>query len=151
MRRQEIVDLVWDQFDFANHTLRVHGKGNKERLVPLHPSFLPLFEHYRSTLALHRLHGSEPAFTNRYNQAMNPRGLHRIFKYELERAGLPPRRFSLHHLRHTFATLLLQNSEQKTDLKTLQDLLGHESLATTGIYTHVDFHEKQKVVDALSF
>ncbi|WP_260401995.1 tyrosine-type recombinase/integrase [Peribacillus simplex] len=82
------------------------------------------------------------------NKPLNPRGLHKIFKEILERAGLPAHRFSLNHLRHTFATLLLQENKDKVDLRTLQDLLGHESLATTSMYTHIDFEQKKKAINS---
>ena len=77
---------------------------------------------------------------------MNLSGLHVIFKESLGKAGLPPKRFSLHHLRHTFATLLLQENKENVDLHTIQELLGHESLSTTSIYTHVDFEQKKQAI-----
>lgn len=79
---------------------------------------------------------------------MTPHGLHVIFKKILLKAGLPPKRFSLHRLRHTFATLLLQQADDRVDHKTLQELLGHESLATTSMYTHIDFEQKKKAIDS---
>jgi site-specific recombinase XerD len=148
MRRQEIVDLKWEQIDLTGNVIRVHGKGNKERLLPLHDIVLPLFQQYRQAAPLPLLHPSEPVFVNRYKDAINPRGLHRIFKLELEKAGLPSHRFSLHHLRHTFATLLLHNKTHKTDLRTLQELLGHESLSTTGMYTHIDLEDKKTAISS---
>jgi site-specific recombinase XerD len=75
--------------------------------------------------------------------------LHVLFKRTLESAGLPPKRFSLHHLRHTFATLFLQEAKEKVDLRTLQELLGHEPLVSTFIYTHVDFEQKKKAIDSV--
>ncbi|MGC5328178.1 tyrosine-type recombinase/integrase [Brevibacillus sp. SYSU BS000544] len=150
MRRQELVDLCWMQLDFDWNTIRVHGKGNKERLVPLHPMVLPLFVSYRQELDEYQLHPTQPVFYNYKGQRLDPHGLHRIFKEELKKAGLPPSQFSLHHLRHTFATLLLQQQADKVDIRTLQELLGHESLSTTSIYTHVDFDQKRKAIQALS-
>jgi site-specific recombinase XerD len=134
------------QLDLDNNTIRVFGKGKKERLLPLHPMVIPLFSQYQERLLEHQIHSSEPIFLNKNGKKLNPRGLHVVFKNLLEKAGLPPKRFSLHHLRHTFATLLLQDSENKVDLHTLQELLGHESLATTSIYTHVDFEQKKKAI-----
>ncbi|WP_245729011.1 tyrosine-type recombinase/integrase [Thalassobacillus cyri] len=68
----------------------------------------------------------------------------------LKETGLPPHRFSLHHLRHTFATLLLQQSKNgkgdKVDLRTLKEFLGHESLATTQVYTHINFESKKRAI-----
>jgi site-specific recombinase XerD len=128
MRRQELVDLNWEQLDLENHTIRIFGKGKKERLLPLHPMVIPLFESYRERLFEHQLHSSESIFLNKNGKKMNPRGLHVVFKDQLQKAGLPPKRFSLHHLRHTFATLLLQDSENKVNLRTLQELLGHERI-----------------------
>lgn len=149
MRRQELVDLTWQQVDISSQTIRVFGKGKKERLLPLHPMVIPLFYQYKKTVAEHQLHHEEPIFLNFRGVKLNPRGLHVIFKDVLTKAGLPAKRFSLHHLRHTFATLLLQGNN-KVDLRTLQELLGHESLTTTSMYTHIDFEQKKKAIDSFN-
>ncbi|MGM0877425.1 MAG: tyrosine-type recombinase/integrase [Bacillota bacterium] len=148
MRRQELVDLTWEQIDLDNNTILVRGKGKKERLLPLHPIVIPLIKPYRNCLSEQQIHYSEPIFYNKNHQVLNPRGLHKIFKETLEKAGLPSHRFSLHHLRHTFATLLLQENKDKVDLRTLQELLGHESLATTSMYTHIDFEQKKRAINS---
>ncbi|USG68255.1 tyrosine-type recombinase/integrase [Brevibacillus ruminantium] len=151
MRRQELVDLTWEQIDLEWNTVRIYGKGNKERVLPLHPMVLPLIQRYREQVEPYRLHPKEPVFTNYLGEILDPRGLHRIFKLTLAHAGLPPHRFTLHHLRHTFATLLLrsQDAASKVDIRTLQELLGHESLATTSIYTHVDLEQKKQAIESL--
>ncbi|MFI8709066.1 tyrosine-type recombinase/integrase [Bacillus sp. NPDC077411] len=64
------------------------------------------------------------------------------------KSGLSANRFSLHHLRHTFATLMLQENKDQVDLRTLQEMLGHESLATASMYTHVDFEQKKKAINS---
>lgn len=153
MRRQELVDLTWEQIDLEWNTIRIYGKGNKERVLPLHPIVLPLIQEFREKLEPSQLHPKEPVFTNYLGESIDPRGLHRIFKEILQHAGLPPHRFTLHHLRHTFATLLLrtQAGATKVDITTLQELLGHESLATTSIYTHVDLEQKKQAIDSLRF
>ncbi|MFA1737830.1 tyrosine-type recombinase/integrase [Lysinibacillus fusiformis] len=69
----------------------------------------------------------------------------------LKKAGLPPTRFTLHHLRHTFATLMLQQNKENVDLRTLQELLGHESITSTQVYTHVEYEQKKKAIDSFSF
>ncbi len=146
IRRQELVDLTWQQVNFDNMTLKVFGKGKKERLLPLHPMVHQLFLDYRYSLLAYQIHPEEPIFRNKNGEKLNARGLHKIFKETLEKAGLPPKRFSLHHMRHTFATLLLQENKENVDIRTLQELLGHESLATTSVYTHVDFEQKRKAI-----
>lgn len=151
MRRSELASLIWEQIDLDNRTVKIYGKGKKEHLVPLHPITIPLFEKYRGSCLEHRLyqlHPSQPVFLNKNRAALNPRGLHKIFKEILEKADLPPQRFSLHHLRHTFATLLLQENKENVDLRIVQELLGHESLASTEVYTHVDFEQKKKAIDS---
>jgi integrase/recombinase XerD len=60
----------------------------------------------------HQTYATEPVFLNKDGKPLNPRGLHSIFKKALRKAGLPPSRFSLHHLRHTFATLMLQKNKK---------------------------------------
>ncbi len=166
MRRQEVVDLTWEQLDFYNETIRVFGKGKKERLLPLHSMMIPLLKAYKKAQKDYQTHPKEPVFLNRNGKPLNPRGVHKIFKEVLKKAGLPPHRFSLHHMRHTFATLLLQQGsiqtkdpqgnitslpKEKVDLRTLQELLGHESLATTQVYTHIDFEAKKKAIDSFQF
>lgn len=101
MRRQELVDLTWQQIDFHQETMKVFGKGKKERLLPLHPMVVPILKKYKDTLLPQHTHPSEPVFLNSRGQAFNPRGLHMLFKRSLDLAGLPSHRYSLHHLRHT--------------------------------------------------
>lgn len=114
MRRQELVDLTWGQLDFYNKTIRIYGKGKKERLLPLHSFVVPVLTQYKESLKYHLTHATEAIFLNKNGKPINPRGLHVIFKEVLKNAGLPPARFSLHHLRHTFATLLLEQSSIET-------------------------------------
>ncbi|MDN4073067.1 tyrosine-type recombinase/integrase [Fictibacillus terranigra] len=143
MRRQELVDLTWEQIDMYNQTIRIFGKGKKERLLPLHPILIPLLKEYIEQQEHYQLYPTEPVFLNKNKMKMDPRGLHKVFKDILPKAGLPPKRYSLHHLRHTFATLLLQNKNNKVDIRILQELLGHESLSTTAMYTHVNLEQKK--------
>jgi site-specific recombinase XerD len=96
-------------------------------------------ERYKKQQLPHQIHLDVTVFVTRSNQPIDPRVLHRMFKYALIHAGL-------HHLRHTFATLLLQNKEHSIDLRTLQELLGHDSLSTTGIYTHVDLEDMRRAI-----
>ncbi|API94386.1 tyrosine-type recombinase/integrase [Virgibacillus pantothenticus] len=146
MRRQELVDLTWEQIDFDTNTIRVIGKRRKERLLPLHDIVVPLLIAYKKSMPAHRTYPTEPIFLSYRGTQIDPRGLHSVFKKLLKQAGLPPERFSLHHLRHTFATILL--NEEDVDLKVLQELLGHESLSTTGMYTHINMKQKRKVMSA---
>ncbi|KYD16892.1 tyrosine-type recombinase/integrase [Caldibacillus debilis] len=150
MRRSEIVELTWEQIDLSNNTIRIYGKGKRERLLPLHPMVVPLIKSYMGSLEEYQLHPSQPVFLNKNGKKLNPRGLHKIFKEILQKAGLPPQRFSLHHLRHTFATLLIQENKENVDLRTVQELLGHESLVTTQVYTHVDFEQKKKAIETFN-
>lgn len=136
MRRQELVDLTWQHIDLYNETVLIFGKGNKERLLPLHSMMIPLLEKLKASLEEHQTHPLEPVFRNSHGKGINPRGVNMIFKEVLQKAGLPPHRFTLHHLRHTFASLLLQQGNVKTtdekgiphylptekvDLRTLQE------------------------------
>ncbi|MFJ3389454.1 tyrosine-type recombinase/integrase [Lysinibacillus sp. NPDC086135] len=116
LRRSELVSLTWEQVDFVNETIRIEGKGKKERILPLHPHLMPLLASYKASLRSYQ----EPVFLNKNRKALDPRGLHVIFKDVLKKAGLPPTRFSLLHLRHTFATLMLQQNKENVDLRILQ-------------------------------
>lgn len=106
------------------------------------------------SLEEYQLHPSQPVFLNKNDKKLNSHGLHKLFKEILQKAGLPPQRSSLHHLRHTFATLLIQDNKEnvdlRVDLRTVQELLGHKSLVTTQVYTHVDFEQKKKAIETFN-
>ncbi|MFK5710243.1 tyrosine-type recombinase/integrase [Lysinibacillus boronitolerans] len=146
MRRQELVELTWGQIDLDNAVVRIFGKGKKERIVPLHPIVIPMLQDFKYHLPENLIQDSNCLFLNKNGKQLNPRGLHKVFKDTLNAAGMDSKRFSLHHLRHTFATLLLQENSENVDLRVIQELLGHTSLLTTQVYTHVNYEQKQKAV-----
>ncbi len=118
----------------ADH-LRVLGKGNKERIVYLNDAVANAINDYltvrKSIAAVDR----NALFLSSRRTRVTREGLHAMVKKSLLRAGLDAEKYSAHKLRHTAATLMLSNG---VDVRTLQELLGHESLSTTQIYTHVD-------------
>lgn len=146
VRRQELVDLSWRDIDFQEKVVRVQGKGKKQRLLPLHDQLVDMLQKYRASLPLSLQGDEQPLFPNKYGQRMSTQGAHRILKKALGMAKLS-REHSLHKLRHTFATTLLKN---KADLRTIQTLLGHESLASTQIYTHTDMDIMRRAVQTIS-
>lgn len=136
LRISEIVSL--DVRDYRVDNLRVVGKGSKERIVYLNKSVIDAIENWlivRKTMAPEH----EPAlFVSNRRTRISREMVHSMVKKNLLRAGLDPTQYSSHKLRHTAATLMLKNG---VDLRTLQEVLGHEHLNTTQIYTHVDSSE----------
>lgn len=121
--------------DVRGDQLRVLGKGNKERIIFLNSACLHAIDDWlavRSTLA-----SADPKalFITRKHTRITTDGIHYMVKQRLKKAGLDSNQYSSHKLRHTAATLMLQNG---VDVRTLQEVLGHEHLNTTQIYTHVD-------------
>lgn len=126
----EVVPLRWSDVDFARGTAIVTGKGSKDRLVILGPKALD---------ALGRLRGASAAdadgavFASPAGKPVSPRLVERRMKRYLAEAGLPAD-LTPHKLRHSFATHLL---DAGADLRSVQEMLGHSSLSTTQVYTHV--------------
>jgi len=118
----------------ADH-LRVLGKGNKERVVYLNDATAEAINQYllirKGIAAVDR----SALFLSSRRTRVTREGLHAMVKKALLRAGLDSEKYSAHKLRHTAATLMLSNG---VDVRTLQEILGHENLNTTQIYTHVD-------------
>jgi len=139
LRLAELRGLTRDDVDLRGELLRVHGKGNKERLVPLQGEACRWLERW---LAAAGPRGGEPVFGGRgATGALGRRTVQRIVeKYLGQVAALA--RVSPHVLRHSFATHLL---ERGADLRSIQEMLGHASLTSTQIYTHVST-EKLKAV-----
>ncbi len=136
LRRSELAGL--NVADVEGETIRVLGKGNKERILYQNEACRAALDEW---LAVRPRDTGEKALflsgrskTGKHER-MHPNTIHALVKKHLLQAGLDPERFSSHKLRHTAATLMLQNG---VDVRTLQEVLGHEHLNTTQIYTHVD-------------
>lgn len=146
IRLSELTSLREDRVDLFGGSVRVLGKGKKERLCPLGgPAVRALHEAMEareSFLASLGILKRPPAlFLNKLGTPLSNRSIQRMMKQMLQAAGLNPE-LSPHALRHSFATHLLDNG---ADLRSVQELLGHSSLSTTQIYTHVSIERMKEV------
>jgi len=146
LRVSELVALNDNDFEPGSSLVVVEGKGKKERLVPVgrHAvSAISIYIDLRDK-AQKRADGEQGLFVNARNgKRITTRSVRRILYKCLLKAGLDPSR-SPHDLRHSFATHMLQNG---ADLRTVQELLGHENLSTTQIYTHLTTQNLKKIYD----
>jgi integrase/recombinase XerC len=148
IRVSEMDGLNVSSIDFDERLVQVTGKGNKERVVPVGRQALEAVEQYLDTSgSLRAGRGKDtrdgPLFLNQRGGRLTSRTIHRIVKkYALE-CGLSPE-ISPHSMRHTFATHMLDGG---ADLRSVQELLGHESLSTTQRYTHVTLDRLMEVYD----
>ena len=131
--------------DLRNDSLRVLGKGNKERVVYLNDSTRAALDDYLSVRQTMAAVDKNALFLSNRRTRVSREGVHAMVKKTLLKAGLDAEHFSAHKLRHTAATLMIANG---VDVRTLQEVLGHESLNTTQIYTHVDNTELHLAADA---
>lgn len=151
MRVSELSTLDINQLDFDSEMVRVTGKGNKERIVPVGRPALESLQHYfpqRDKLIKARAGRgketeSQAVFLNGRGSRLTTRSVERIVKSYAQRAGIATR-VTPHALRHSFATHLL---EMGADLRSVQELLGHVSLSTTQKYTHLNLDHLAEVYD----
>jgi site-specific recombinase XerD len=144
LRRSELLALTWGDVRFDESAIRVMGKGGQERLVPLNQVLSEvLWGYLQAQLPVHPRKG---LFFNQWGRPLNRSTLQYLFKRYVKMAGLDVERISLHKLRHTFATLLLARG---TDLRTIQELLGHSEISSTQIYTHTNPVKKRVAVETL--
>jgi len=137
MRVSELVSLNMDDVDFLSEVIHIRGKGKKERICPIGSSALQSIQNYiefrNRRMANDSNFDSRVLFANKHGQRLSTRSVRRKMDKYLVEAGLDPS-ISPHTLRHSFATHMLNNG---ADLRSVQELLGHQSLSTTQIYTHV--------------
>jgi integrase/recombinase XerC len=143
VRVSELVDLDRNDLDHAEQTMRIRGKGKRERIVPMGSHALAAIRHYMTLLEpdprfkklreQSMIDANVPLFVNKNAGRLSSRSVRRKLDKYLRMAGLDPT-ISPHTLRHSFATHLLDNG---ADLRSVQELLGHQSLSTTQIYTHL--------------
>ncbi len=134
LRVSELVSLTLNNLDFTNCIIRIIGKGNKERIIPLGEYSMYYLSQYLSIRnQLLKKDHCEAIFLNNHGQAITRQGFFKILKNLLREKGLNEDA-SPHTLRHSFATHLLNGG---ADLRSIQEMLGHSDISTTKIYTHV--------------
>lgn len=144
LRISECCDLLIDNIDSREMTIRVVGKGNKERMVPFYPRLNELFDLYiKEYRNIYAENGFKYMFVSTRKGKISPRSVQLLLEDVKIKSGL---NIDLHPhmLRHSFATHLLDNG---ADLRTVQELLGHENISTTQLYTHLTYDRLKKAVD----
>lgn len=150
LRVSELVSLNRQDFDYSHLTVKLQGKGKKERIVPLTKNAADWIQSYLNNperISGSKTHSpqmdSNAIFLNKRGTRLSARSVDRNFEAYLKQSGLAGKA-TPHTIRHTIATHWLENG---MDLKTIQVLLGHSSLSTTTIYTHVSTKLKKKIYD----
>ena len=143
IRRSELVGLNLN--DVYEDRLRVIGKGNKERFVYFGSACKKAISDYLPERNKQVLSDNRALFGSRDSNRISVSAVHRLVKKYLLLAGLDPDAFSAHKLRHTAATMMLSGG---VDVKTVQEVLGHENLNTTQIYTHIENTELKIAAEA---
>ena len=148
MRLSELVNINIKDINFSDCKLNVIGKGNKERTIYLNKACINSINEYlkvRPKIAI-KSSSKDALFLSERRERISNRTVQYIVKQELKRAGLDIKKYSVHKLRHTAATLMYQYGN--VDIRALQELLGHESISTTEIYTHVENTQVRNAVES---
>lgn len=143
IRRSELVGL--NLTDVYEDRIRVVGKGNKERFVYFGTACRKAIDAYMVERSEKTLSDNRALFGSRDSNRISVTAVHRLVKKALLQAGLDSTQFSAHKLRHTAATMMLSGG---VDVKTVQEVLGHENLNTTQIYTHIENTELKIAAEA---
>ncbi len=133
LRRAELVGINLSDINHTDHTLRVRGKGNKERMLYLNDACQQALDQYLKVRPVDGVKDKNALFLSRLKSRITLQGVHYIVKQYLAQVE-GAERMTVHKLRHTAATLMYQSG---VDLRVLQNYLGHENLGTTEIYTHL--------------
>ena len=150
MRLSELVGINIHDIDFNECKLNVIGKGNKERTIYLNKACMKAIADYlevrpKEGIRHDKKYSEKALFLSERRERISNRTVQYIVDKELLKAGLDTRKYSVHKLRHTAATLMYQYGQ--VDIRALQELLGHESIATTEIYTHVNNDQIRSAVE----
>lgn len=147
IRLSELVGINIADIDFYENRMKVLGKGRKERMVYLNSACIDALNKYLEVRKKNKKAASEPAlFISNQNKRISKRRVQQIVENTLEAAGLDGKGISTHKLRHTAATLMYQYGD--ADVLTLKELLGHASVSTTEIYTHLNNESVRSAVES---
>lgn len=141
IRKQELINLNISDVDLGENTLNIiQGKGGKDRVIPLfEPATAYLWEYLMTRLPVEN--NNEPLFESIYGNRISITAIQQLFRRYMRIAGLDDKGYTLHTLRHTYATLILQNGGNLMEIK---DLLGHADLNSTSIYLHTTVDQLRK-------
>lgn len=150
LRLSELIGINIQDIDFNECKLNVIGKGNKERIIYLNKACINAINDYISVRPKEGVKNDSKAsnkalFLSKRKERISKRTVQYIVEKELLKAGLDTSKYSVHKLRHTAATLMYQYGN--VDIRALQELLGHESISTTEIYTHVSNEQVRNAVE----
>ena len=151
LRLSELVGINISDIKFDDQKMTVIGKGNKERSIYLNKACIDAINAYldvrpKEGVKKDKKDSDKALFLSSYKQRISKRTVENIVSKELARAGLDTTKYSTHKLRHTAATLMYKYGE--VDIRALQELLGHQSISTTEIYTHVDNDQVRTAVES---
>ena len=148
MRLSELVGINIKDIDFNECKLNVIGKGNKERTIYLNKACINAIDDYLNIRPKEKIqyNSKDALFLSERRERISNRTVQYIVKQELLKAGLDINKYSVHKLRHTAATLMYKYGN--VDIRALQELLGHASISTTEIYTHVDNEQVRNAVES---
>lgn len=151
LRLSELVGINISDINFDDCKLNVIGKGNKERTIYLNKACVNAIKAYldvrpKVAIKVDDKNSQKALFLSKRHERISNRTVQYIVDKELRKAGLDTSKYSTHKLRHTAATLMYQYGN--VDIRALQELLGHESIATTEIYTHVNNQQARNAVES---
>lgn len=151
MRLSELVGINLQDIDFEDCKLNVIGKGNKERTIYLNRACMKAIADYlevrpKEGIKHDNKYSEKALFLSERRTRISNRTVENVVTKQLQLAGLDTKKYSVHKLRHTAATLMYQYGQ--VDIRALQELLGHESIATTEIYTHVSNDQVRNAVES---
>lgn len=141
MRLSELVNINVNDIR-SDKTIRITGKGNKERILYLNDACIDAIERYKKVRPVDGLKDKNALFISRLKRRISPKTVQLLVQKYIKLSGLSGRGYSVHKLRHTAATLMYQHGH--IDIRVLKDILGHENLGTTEIYTHVSSTQMQE-------
>ena len=143
LRLAELIDLNLGDIDSSDATVRVTGKGNKDRIVPVGRKALAALARWHQSRPAMAAPDEEALFVSNRGPRLSPRSVQARVSYWAKRQGIDSNVYP-HLFRHSFATHLLESSH---DLRGVQELLGHASISTTQVYTHLDFQHLAQIYD----
>ncbi|MDQ2085804.1 tyrosine recombinase XerC [Herbivorax sp. ANBcel31] len=144
LRLSELVSININKI--KNETLTIIGKGDKERVIYLNKACINAINSYLKVRPSDYIKDKNALFLSKRKQRISTKTVQHIVKKYLKAAGLDTERYSVHKLRHTAATLMYKYGN--VDIRALQEILGHESISTTEIYTHVDSDQLKNALDS---